>query len=104
ILPALNKLRILRITEDWGGIQLDGGKYIENLTLPNQLHYFNVTGLFFSDEWLKIFFEKCCFNLKQVVLLLKNYDVKHEQIIKTFSLEKRKDIEEIIVSIDNKSE
>ncbi|CAG8558066.1 8852_t:CDS:2 [Cetraspora pellucida] len=104
ILPNLNKLRILRITEDWGGIQLDGGKYIDKLILPNQLQFFNVTGLLFSDECLKIFFEKCCSDLKQVVLLLKNYNVKHEQIIKSFSLEKKKDIEDIIVSIDNKSE
>ncbi|CAG8646303.1 15680_t:CDS:2 [Gigaspora margarita] len=71
ILPFLNKLRILRITEDWGGIQLD---------------------------------ENCCFNLKQVIILLKNYDDKHEQIIKSFSLERKKVIKDIFVSTDHRPE
>ncbi|RIB15917.1 hypothetical protein C2G38_2092209 [Gigaspora rosea] len=104
ILPFLNKLRILRITEDWGGIQLDGEEYINQLTLPKQLQFFNVTGLLFSDESLKPFLEKYCFNLKQVIILLKNYDDKHEQIIKSFSLERKKDMKDIFVSTDHRPE
>ncbi|CAG8450410.1 14844_t:CDS:1 [Dentiscutata heterogama] len=106
ILPLFNKLRILRITEDWGGIQLDGDIYINQLSLilPNQLQFFNITGLLFSDKHLNLFLEKCCSNLKQVVLLLKNYDEKYEQIIKSYSLERNKIIEDIFVSIDSRSE